>query len=86
MTSCGGSSPGASSVGTRSAERAEPVAQDLGQLQEADRRAVGERQEALARRLGRGHRPDVQVGHVAHVGDAEALARARPSSSRPASP
>jgi hypothetical protein len=57
--------------------RAEPLAQDLSHLQDADGRPVGQRQEALAGRLGRGHRADVQIGHVAHIGDAEALASAR---------
>jgi hypothetical protein len=38
------------------------------------RGAVGEHQEALARRLGHRHGADVHVGYIAHVGDAEALA------------
>ena len=54
---------------------AEPIAQDLSQLQVADRRTVGERQEAFAGCIVRAHRLDVQVSHVAHVGDTEALAR-----------
>jgi hypothetical protein len=39
----------------------------------ATRRPVGQGQEPLAGCPGLGHRTDVQVGHVTHVGDAETL-------------
>jgi hypothetical protein len=73
MTNRAGSGPGASSGGYPLGQRAEPVTQDLGQFQEAHGRPVGQGQEPLAGCPGLGHRRDVQVGHVTHVGDAETL-------------
>ncbi|MDA8356472.1 MAG: hypothetical protein M0Z95_09330, partial [Actinomycetota bacterium] len=55
-------------------DRAEPVARDLGHLQEADPRSVGEDQVAPAGRFRRGDRPDVGIGEITRIGDTEALA------------